>query len=844
MTATSLHVSPLAVAASAAAITQNQSEHTTKHSSETGSIKFRRNLNEVKQLHAQITKKSLNNHTNSTFTKIISLCAEIATPESLQYARKSLDLFDISTVSLYTFNSLIRGYSIAGLCNEAISLYLGMVSEGVNPDHYTFPFALSACAKGEAFLEGIQLHGSVVKMGLGEDVFIQNSLIHFYFECGEVDFGKKVFDEMSERNVVSWTSLICGYARRDRPSEAVSMFFEMVETGIEPNSITMVCVISACAKLRDLELGERVCVYLGESGLKINGLLVNALVDMYMKCGATERAKQLFDDCLDENLVLYNTILSNYVRQGMEKEALAILIEMLRQGPKPDRVTMLSAVSASAQLGEFSFGRQCHCYILRNGLDGWDSVSNAIIDMYTKCGKQELACRVFDRMSTKTVVSWNTLIAGFVRNGDVESAWGLFNQMPETDLVSWNTMIGALVQESLFEDAIELFRVMQSEGIKADKVTMVSVASACGYLGAVDLAKWAYRYIERTEIHCDLKLGTALVDMFARCGDTESAVLVFNKTKERDVSAWTAVIGAMALEGNGIRAIELFDEMLEQGLKPDVVAFVEVLMACSHAGLVDQGKRLFQSMKEKHGVSPQIVHYGCMVDLLGRAGLLSEALDLIEGMPMEPNSVVWGALLAACRTCKNDKMAAYAAERIRLIAHDKIAVSIVLLFQTIINASAGKWTDVARVRLQMKERGLRKVPGSSSIEIDGVIHEFTSSDESHPEMTDIALMLQEMNCRIRDVGHVPDLTNVLLDVDDREKEFLLSRHSEKRAMAFGLLRTSQGTPIRVVKNLRMCSDCHSFAKLVSEIYSREIVVRDNNRFHIFQQGLCSCNDFW
>ncbi|XP_052189535.1 pentatricopeptide repeat-containing protein At3g22690 [Diospyros lotus] len=823
---------------------QNQLEHTTKQRiSETGSLKICRNMDDIKQLHAQIAKRGFKGH-RSALTKLLAQCAEMATPESLEYARKAFELVEYCESgkgSIYMFNSLIRGYSNAGLGNEALLLYARMVAKGVAPDHYTFPFVLSGCAKVAAFLEGVQLHGSVVKKGFEEDVFVQNSLIHLYSECGDVDRAKKVFDEMIDRNIVSWTSLICGFARGDRPREAVSLFFEMVETGIEPNSVTMVCVISACAKLGDLDLGERICAYIGQSGLRVNTFLVNSLVDMYMKCGATDSARRLFDECVDKNLVLYNTILSNYVRQGMEREVLLVLDEMLQGGPRPDRVTLLSAVSASAQLGDFDFGRECHGYILRNGLESWDNVSNAIIDMYTKCGKQELACRVFDRMLNKNTVSWNSLIAGFVRNGDVEYAWELFNQMPVTDLVSWNTIIGALVQESLFEDAIELFRVMQSGGPKADKVTMVSVASACGYLGALDLAKWTYHYIVMNEIHCDMRLSTALVDMFARCGDTQSAMLVFDGMKDRDVSAWTAAIGAMALAGNGSRAVELFGEMLNRGLKPDGVVFVEVLTACSRAGLVDQGLHIFQSMKGTYGISPQIVHYGCMVDLLGRAGLLNEALNLIKGMPMEPNNVIWGALLAACRTHKNDTMAAYAADKITKSGDCRSGIHVLL---SNIYASAGKWTDVARVRLQMKEKGVNKVPGSSSIAIKGVVHEFTSGDESHPEMASIATMLTEMSCRLRDAGHVPDITNVLLHVDEEDKEFLLSRHSEKLAMAYGLLNTSPGMPIRVVKNLRICSDCHSFVKLVSKVYDREIVVRDNNRFHFFWQGECSCNDYW
>ncbi|XP_031264122.1 pentatricopeptide repeat-containing protein At3g22690-like [Pistacia vera] len=821
---------------------QHQSKSISKDSPSVGYLNDCKTLNELRQLQCQLLKQGLNNNP-SYVAKVISTYAQMGTSESLNYAQKTFDLFkeDNETATLFMYNSLIRGFSCIRLGVEAILLYVELVTFGMLPDKYTLPFVLSACTKSSAYSEGLQVHGATIKMGFAGDLFVENSLIHFYGECGEIDDGRKVFDEMSERNVVSWTSLICAYARKDLAKEAVDLFFEMLEEGIRPNSVTMVCVISACAKLQDLDLGERVCAYIGELGMKVNTLMMNALVDMYMKCGAVDTAKRLFYECKDRNLVLCNTIMSNYVGLGMPREALAILDEMLIQGLRPDRVSMLSAISASAQLGDLLCGKRCHGYVLRNGLEGRDNICNSMIDMYMKCGEQELACLIFDRISNKGIVSWNSLIAGFVRNGDLESARKLFGEMPESDLVSWNTILCALMQESMFEEAIEFFRQMQSEGINADRITMVGVASACGYLGALDLAKWIYTFIEKKGIYSDMRLGTALVDMFARCGDPQSAMQVFDRMEKRDVSAWTAAIGAKAMEGNGEQAVKLFNKMLRQGVKPDDIAFVEVLTACSHGGLVEKGWNLFRSMKEIHGISPQIVHYGCMVDLLGRAGLLVDALDLIKSMPMEPNDVIWGSLLAACRTHQNVDMAAYAAERITELASDKSGIHVLL---SNIYASAGKWSNVARVRLHMKERGVRKVPGSSSIEVYGKVHEFTSGDESHPEMTSISSMLHELNCRFRDAGHVPDLTNVLLDVDEQEKEYLLSHHSEKLALAFGLISTSQRMPIRVVKNLRMCSDCHSFAKLVSKIYEREIIIRDNNRFHFFQRGVCSCNDYW
>ncbi|KZV56278.1 pentatricopeptide repeat-containing protein [Dorcoceras hygrometricum] len=810
-----------------------------------GSLGSCKNLQEIKQLHCQLAKEGLV-HDLAALTKLIARYSQMGCSESLEFAEKAFEIFrnrieDCSSSSgVYVYNSLIKGNSLAGSFSNAILLYVGMMIQGVAPDNYTFPFVLSACAKSSKLFEGLQLHGSVMKLGFYDDIFVLNSLIYFYGECGEIDKGRKVFDEMSETNVVSWTSLICGYARKNLHKEAVSLFFQMVERGIKPNEVTMASVISACAELGDSNLGEKISSYAETSGLTFNSILVNALVDMYMKCGEPNKAKRLFDECVDRNLVLYNTVLSNYVQLGKVNEALNVLCEMLHVGPKPDKVTMLSAISSSAGLSEFWFGRQCHAYVLRNGLENWDNIGNSLIDMYTKCNMQEWACRVFDKMPNKTIVSWNSLLAGFARNGDIESAKEVFEDMPERDLVSWNSMIGALVQESLFQDAIEIFNSMQNEGITPDKVTMVSIASACGYLGAFDLAKWTYSYIQRVGIQCDMRLSTSLVDMLARCGDPDNAMKVFSRIKERDVSAWTAAIGAMTMKGNGERAIELFNNMLSQGVEPDEVVYAGVLTACSHSGLVKQGMQIFKSMKE-HGIIPHVVHYGCIVDLLGRAGLLDAALDFIKSMPIEPNNAIWSAFLAACRVHKNHEMAALAADMLSNSAKEKTGIQVLL---SNIYASASKWDDVAKIRTHMKEKGMKKNPGSSSTEVNGVVYEFTSGDEFHPENALTASMLEEMKCRLGEAGYRPDLTNVLLDVDEREKEFLLGRHSEKLAIAFGLISSGQGMPIRVVKNLRMCSDCHSFAKLVSKVYEREIVIRDNNRFHFFRQGLCSCRDYW
>lgn len=740
------------------------------------------------------------------------------------------------------FNSLIRGFASSGSVDEAIRLYRSIADRGLTPDRFTFPPLLAGLSKIAASAEGLQLHGVLIKAGVGHDFFTDNSLVHFYSEIGDLESANKVFDGMCERNVVSWTILIDGYARGGDPRKALSLFYEMLkESGIRPNAVTMACVISACAKLQDLESGERICACVADLGIEFNLHLVNSLVDMYMKCGEVEKAERLFNECVDRNIVIFNTMVTNYARLGLVNAALDLFNKMLGWGTRPDRITVVGAVSASAQLGELKFGRRLHGYIVRNGLAGWETVCNSIIDMYMKCGDPDAAFRVFEHMTNRTEVSWNTIINGCIRNGDFDLACRYFDIMPIRDLFSWNTIISALVQVSWFEEAILLFRAMQRAGLKPDRVTLVSVSSACGYLGALDLAKWVYAYVEKNKIMWNVKLGTALVDMFAKCGDSRSAMKIFNKMPVRDVSAWTAAIGAMAVDGHGKKALELFNQMVAEGVRPDSVVFVGVLTALSHGGFVKEGRQFFNSMTEVYGFPPEVVHYGCMVDLLGRAGLLTEAKTLIENMTMEPNDVIWGALLAASRNHRNLKLAEYAAKKVLELAPGRSGIHVLL---SNVYATAGKWGDVARVRLNLKERGIRKLPGSSLIEIDGGIHEFTSSDESHPQMASIVRMVDEMSERLSISGHVPDLANVLMDVDEDEKEFLLSRHSEKMAVAYGLVSTARGVPIHVVKNLRICGDCHEFMKFVSVIYGREITIRDNNRFHHFREGKCSCNDYW
>lgn len=387
-----------------------------------------------------------------------------------------------------------------------------------------------------------------------------------------------------------------------------------------------------------------------------------------------------------------------------------------------------------------------------------------------------------------------------------------------------------------------MFREMQIAGLCPSYVTLVSVLPAILRLGALGLGKWVHVYAMKKDIEANDELVSALIDMYSKCGSMYLALQVFEEgLSSRNAVTWSAIIGGLAMHGRAKDAIEYFSKMEQTGVTPTNVTFIGLLSACSHAGLVDEGRSYFNKMIRVYGLSPKIEHYGCMVDLFGRAGPLEEAEELVSNMPMKPDDVIWKALLGACKIHGNVEMGERVGKRlVELVPHDSGCY--VLLSN--MYASLGNWNAVAKVRLTMKERDTVKDPGCSWIEIDGMIHEFLVQDDSHPRKNEIHSMFEEMADRLKSVGYAPDTSQVLLNIDEEERESTLYHHSEKIAIAFGLISTSQSTTLKVLKNLRICGDCHSSVKLISKLYARKIIVRDRNRFHHFEDGFCSCGDYW
>lgn len=571
-------------------------------------------------------------------------------------------------------------------------------------------------------------------------------------------------------------------------------------------------------------------------------------------------------------MFVWNSLIRGFVDNNQPLKALSFYSKMVGSKSKPNEYTYPPLFKACAVLGAVEEGVQVHAHVVKFGKSGGKHVRtagvhmyasfgqalvarymldesresdvvcwNALIVGYFKCGNVEEAKRVFENMKEIDIGTWNSMISGFASCGMIEDARECFNRMPKKDDVSWSVMINGYNRGGYYKESLAIFKEMQMEKLKPCKFVLSSVLTACANLGALDQGRWIHRYIESESIPQGAILGTSLVNMYAQCGLIDLAWEVFNELKQKEVFTWNAMIGGLAVNGRAVDAIQLFFQMQREKMKPDDITFAAILNACAHAGLVDKGLDFLHSMRQDYGVEPKVEHYGSVVDLLGRVGLLNEAEKVIDSMPLEPNAAVWGALLGACRKHGNVELGEKVG-KILLELEPRNGGRYALLSN--IYARAGRWEDVKNLRKLMKERGVKTIAGKSTIDVDGTVHEFKMGDGSYPQMSDIYSMLETVFEKLNLEGYLPDTSQVLFDIDEEVKKAELRYHSEKLAIAFGLLKTTPGTTIRVVNHLRVCDDCHNATKLISKIYNRKIIVRDRVRYHHFENGTCSCQDFW
>lgn len=443
---------------------------------------------------------------------------------------------------------------------------------------------------------------------------------------------------------------------------------------------------------------------------------------------------------------IWNTMIRSFSDRNEPVRALSVYQKMHQNSFLPNNYTFSFLLRACADLSDFPLGLVIHGQAIRLGWESYDFVQNGLIHFYATCFCMDAARKLFDMSVNRDVITWTSLINGYVKSGQVLIAKELFDQMPKKNTISWSTMINGHAQVGMFKEALELFSDMQTSGVVPNHAGIVGALTACAFLGALDQGRWIHAYMDRSRMQLDRVLGTALVDMYAKCGCIETACCVFDEMLERDVFAFTSLISGLANNGQSASAIELFKRMQSEGVLPNEVTFIGVLSACSRMGLVDEGLRIFESMSLVYGIEPGVRHYGCLVDLLGRAGMLEEAKKVVSEMPVEPDSYVLGALLNACRDHGDIKFGKEMVDRLAEKGLDHSGVHVLL---SNIYASVDRWDYVAKIRKGMEEKMVIKMPGCSVIEIDGLVCEFVAGDRSHVFMGEIVLLLLSIDKHLK-----------------------------------------------------------------------------------------------
>nr|XP_048333783.1 pentatricopeptide repeat-containing protein At4g14050, mitochondrial-like [Ziziphus jujuba var. spinosa] len=580
-----------------------------------------------------------------------------------------------------------------------------------------------------------------------------------------------------------------------------------------------------------------------KTGLDFCGPLSNTLIDVYGKCGLPHDALHLFDEIPHRDHVAWASILTAHNQADLPHRTLSMFPAMLTvDGLQPDHFVFASLVKACACLAAVRQGKQVHARFLLSPFYHDDVVKSSLVDMYSKCGLPDDANVVFGSISSKNSLSWTAMISGYARSGRKSDAVELFQRAPVRNLYSWTALISGLVQGGYGSDAFYLFIEMLREGIDiVDPLVLSSIVGACANLAVLELGRQVHGQVIALGYESCLYISNALVDMYAKCSDILSAKYIFGGMQRRDVVSWTSIIVGAAQHGQAEEALALYDKMVKSGTKPNEVTFVGLLYACSHVGLVSKGRDLFKSMMEDYKISPSLQHYTCLMDLLSRSGHLDEAEKVLKSVPFKLDEATWAALLSACKQHKNMQMGIRVANHILSLKPEDPSTYILL---SNIYAGACMWENVSKVRKLMADMEVKKRPGYSSINLGKERQVFYAGETSHPMKDEIFSLLKEFDAEMRKRGYVPDTSSVLHDMEQQEKERQLFWHSERLAVAYGLLKAVPGIVIRIVKNLRVCGDCHTVLKFISNISKREIVVRDANRYHHFKEGKCSCNDFW
>ncbi|GAA0144662.1 hypothetical protein LIER_35982 [Lithospermum erythrorhizon] len=561
-----------------------------------------------------------------------------------------------------------------------------------------------------------QLHALIYKTHLHDDLFIVPKLMSAFSISGKINLVVNVFNQIKNPNVHLYNALIKAYVRSCESKKALSVFVEMGNFGVFGDNYTYPFLLKAFSGELKFSFVKMVHAHIEKLGLYADVFVTNGLIDAYCKCGVmgVVEARRLFQVVENKDVVSWNTMIRGLVKLGEIGEARKMFDEM----------------------------------------DEKDTYSwNSMLDGYAKTGKMNVAFELFERMSLRNVVSWSTMVMGYCKAGDIEMARMLFDRMPVKNLVSWTIIISAYAEKGLAKEAIGLYKRMEQEGLRPDNGSIVSMLTSCAESGMLGLGKRVHGSIERFGYKCCVEVNNALIDMYAKCGNLSRALSVFEGMMSRDLVSWNVMIHGLAVHGQGEKALHLFSKMMQEGILPDTVTFVGVLCACCHAGLLDEGVHYFYTMEREFGVVPEIEHYGCAIDLLGRRGRLQEAVSLIDEMPFEPNVKIWGALLGACR--KHNAVGLAEEVQRHILKFESTDAGTFSMLSNIY-AAAGDWDSVSSSRLRVKRTGSRKRSGVSSIMLDDGGYEFSVMDTSHPNSEEIYQMVGDLSHHLKQLSSLPN----------------------------------------------------------------------------------------
>ncbi|QHO56632.1 Pentatricopeptide repeat-containing protein [Arachis hypogaea] len=636
-------------------------------------------------------------------------------------ARQVFD--ELSVRDCVLWNVMLNGYVTSGDFNNAMETFQEMRNCYIKPNSVTFTCMLSLCSTRGMFYVGTQLHGLVIRSGFQHDSQVANTLLSMYSKCGNLVDARRLFDSMPQTDTVTWNGLIAGYVQNGLADEALTLFNAMISASVKPDSITFASFLPSIVESGSSSTKhcKEIHGYIVRHRIPFDVYLKNSLIDVYLKNRDVDTACKIFQQNTSVDVAVCTAMISGYVLNGLYIDAIDFFRWLVQEGMVPNCLTMAAVLPACAASASLRLGKELHCDILKNQLDSVLHVGSAITDMYSKCGRLDLAYQFFRRM-------------------------------PERDSVCWNSMISSFSQNGKPEMAINIFRGMGRSGTKFDSVSLSSALSACANIPALYSGKEMHGFVIRNAFTSDTTVASALIDMYSKCGKLAMAQYVFDLMYWRNEISWNSIIAAYGNHGHPRECLDLFHEMLKAGIHPDHITFLVIISACAHAGLVDEGISYFRCMTESYGICAKMEHYACMVDLYGRAGRLHEAFNTIKSMPLAPDAGVWGTLLGACRVHGNVELARLASEHLLELDPQNSGYYVLL---SNIHAGAGEWSDVLKIRSRMKEKGVQKICGYSWIDVNGSTHMFFAADGSHPQSFEIYLILESLLLELKKQGYVP-----------------------------------------------------------------------------------------